>query len=364
MRSGAACFEIPYGAIRLRLLTPYVEIAADRLDGLLDDAQSHVKLPAIQKAHRLQSPARQRLIRFNPTRFIRSKQFADFLHLRATNKSYSLALTILKARNMSEDRDYRVLTADEKAQWESVKRKEHKENIGALKVSKSLFREYPEAVRRHKQLFPNHYLDVVELNGENLPFAINELTTVLSSADVSERKLLNFINSNKYFFLIGSLLKKYYNFGHHEAHIFREFPLSTTYIADYLVLGRNSDGWHFVFIELESVVGRITNSNGDFGSVIRKGISQIEDWELWLERNFGALQEYFRKHKNSDVELPEEFIRFDKSRIHFVVVAGRRENFKDKTYRMQRKSNEKNHLIIHYDNLLDAGELLIGAATY
>jgi hypothetical protein len=58
-------FEIPCDAMRLWLLTPYLEIAADRLDGLLDDAQSNVKLLAIQKAHRLQSPAWPPLRRFN-----------------------------------------------------------------------------------------------------------------------------------------------------------------------------------------------------------------------------------------------------------------------------------------------------------
>jgi hypothetical protein len=93
MRGGAACFEIPCGAIRLRLLTPYAKIAnaefktwmQDRLrkgffapskyrkvqlvcptqNGIvdrafeyvaLDDARLHVKLLAIRRMHRLQSP--------------------------------------------------------------------------------------------------------------------------------------------------------------------------------------------------------------------------------------------------------------------------------------------------------------------
>jgi hypothetical protein len=46
MRSGAACFEIPCGALRLRRLTSYANIANTELI---------VKLLAIQQTHRLQS---------------------------------------------------------------------------------------------------------------------------------------------------------------------------------------------------------------------------------------------------------------------------------------------------------------------
>jgi hypothetical protein len=72
-------FEIPCGAIRLRLLTPYLEIATDRLDSVLNDTQLHVKLLAMQKAYRLQSPAWPLLRRLRQTKLIRRKQFADFI---------------------------------------------------------------------------------------------------------------------------------------------------------------------------------------------------------------------------------------------------------------------------------------------
>lgn len=40
-----------------------------------------------------------------------------------------------------------------------------------------------------------------------------------------------------------------YDFGHHEAFIAPEQALGSDYRVDYMLLGRNSIGHHFVFIE-------------------------------------------------------------------------------------------------------------------
>ncbi|WP_335918052.1 Shedu anti-phage system protein SduA domain-containing protein [Shewanella algae] len=266
----------------------------------------------------------------------------------------------------SNNRDYRILTPVEKEEWEQLKSKELVNTNSTVEIRKSLFHDYPQAVRHHLSLFPNQYLDTMELKDtQKFNLCLKEFTELLNKPNIRERDILNYINGKPALFIIGSLLKKYYNFGHHAAHIFCEFPLGTSYKADYLLVGKNSDGWHFVFVELESPYGSVITSKGGLGNVFRKGQAQVENWDLWLEKNFSSLQEFFKKHKKSDESLPEEFCSFDKSRINYVLIAGRRNDFQDTTYRIQRKSVRNNQIhLIHYDNVIDAINLLGKSCTY
>lgn len=263
-------------------------------------------------------------------------------------------------------RDYKYLTDSENNEWEALKLKEIVGGSASFKIRKSLFHEFPKAVRHYIQLFPNQYLDTMELRDScTLKNNISKFKLLLANTDLSERDILNFINANEHFFLIGSILKAYFNFGHHEAHVFREFPLGTSFKADYLILGKNSDGWHFVFVELEAPIGNITIKDGGLGSTFRKGLDQIQDWDHWLEKNFQSLQEYFLRHKQLNIDLPEELYHLDKSRINYVVVAGRRTDFSDKTYRMKRIKQRNDQIyLLHYDNIVDASEELIESSTY
>lgn len=262
------------------------------------------------------------------------------------------------------DRDYTRLTAEEITEWQRYD-KEHTKQVGKLLVRTGAFRSYPKAVRHFKSLFPNNYLDIVELKDEE------RLRTTLASfrglldGDVNERKVLSFILENRAYFIVASLLKAYFRFGHHEAHIFPEFQLGNSYKVDHLLVGLSSGGWHFVFVELEAPKGDITLENGDLGVAFRKGLSQVADWNTWLEERYSALSETFDKHRRSELPLPREFIQLDKTRLYFVVVAGRRSDFNDRTYRIQRKRQmDSSELILHYDNLLDAAENVIGQNTY
>jgi len=85
---------------------------------------------------------------------------------------------------------------------------------------------------------------------------------------------------------------------------------------------------------------------------------------MWLERYFNSLVESFKKSKYNFDPLPDEFVYLDKSRIHYVVIAGRRSNFTDKTYRIRRDYKRNSVLILHYDNLLDSARNIIGEITY
>lgn len=262
------------------------------------------------------------------------------------------------------DRDFLTLTDEELAAWREHQRLEVVDNGGRLRLIKSRFRQYSRAVRHHTSLFPNQYLDPVELSNEELlRETLRDFCTILDSSDVTERAVIHFIRSRKAYFIIGGLLKEYYSFGHHEAHLFPEFPLGTSFRVDYLLVGKSSDGWHLVFVELEAPQGQITLASGELAGAFRKGLAQVADWNTWLEAHYGSLAEVFDRCRRGNEALPHEFRLLDKSRIHYVVVAGRRRDFNEKTYRV-RRTRAASELLLHYDNITDAAESVIGRSTY
>ena len=93
---------------------------------------------------------------------------------------------------------------------------------------------------------------------------------------------------------------------------------------------------------------------------MNKGINQIKDWQMWLEKNFSNLD--FRKYKTPIKELPEEFIKYISTRMNYLIVCGKRADFSDKFRDLCRKEEkESNILIINHNNLLDSvDEMLSG----
>jgi hypothetical protein len=184
--------------------------------------------------------------------------------------------------------------------------------------------------------------------------------------DTTERSILNFIRDEKAWTIVGSILKSNFNFGHHDTYLFPEFNLMPNHFVDYLLVGKNSGGFEFVFVEFENISKAITVKDGSIGTTFRKGIKQIEDWDAWLDANFSStIHLEFERHIKPKTFLPNEFRALDKTRIHYVVVAGRRIDFKERTYRQRRDLllSRRIHLL-HYDNLLDAGRKIIGTPSY
>ena len=220
---------------------------------------------------------------------------------------------------MLYDRDFKILTEEERRQWERAKEyKKTKIGKGFSPIQLDKFHELmPNAAYHYESIFPNHLLNIKHLDDiEHIEKIRNEFVRLLDT-NPNEREILKFISSNKAYFIIGSILKANYDFGHHAAFAFREFELPPNFVADYLLVGKNSGGHEFVFIELESPVGSIVNSDGTFGATIRKGIKQIEDWDAWIESNFSHLILLFQKYNGTYQPLPIEFFSLDKSRIHY-----------------------------------------------
>ncbi|WP_255298423.1 Shedu anti-phage system protein SduA domain-containing protein [Brevibacillus dissolubilis] len=264
------------------------------------------------------------------------------------------------------DRDYTRLTQEESKLWQAIQEKEKVGQLGELWIRKSLFLDYPKAARHYMSLFPNHYLDIVDLKNEQELHTLNaKFLKEIDDPQVGERRILNWIRDNKAYFIIASLMKSNYNFGHHAAYIMPEFKLGNSYQVDFLLIGKSSGGYEFIFVELESPYGKITTSDGGLGDSFRKGMKQVENWEEWLEAYYTSFEETLIKYKHPKKSFPHEFLKLDKTRLHYTVVAGRRTDFNDKTYRIKRKAMENQKiLLLHYDNLYQSAEALIGASTY
>lgn len=264
------------------------------------------------------------------------------------------------------DRDYlNGLSNQEKLEYDQILAKE-KEGMNGF-GRKNLYPQYPLAVRHCLSLFPNNHLDIFDLKeNQNISEINNNFKQLISSNSITERDILNYINKTPAFHVIGSILRGcQFRFGHHSTYLFPEFPLGTSYKADYLIIGENSGGYEFVFVELENIKGYITVQDGELGNTFRKGILQVKDWQRWLQENYAALSEYFEKHYNREKSLPKEFMKYDDTRIHYVVVAGKREDFSEKTYRIAReyRDNEK-IILLHYDNLYDFACQILNEPTY
>lgn len=267
---------------------------------------------------------------------------------------------------MLYQRDYRNLTPEESTQLQIAN--EFRSGRKGILSTKDLYKYHhmmPTAGYHYESLFPNNYLNLRELENHTRLDKIKIEFSQLLEIEPSERAVLNFINSKEYYSLIGAILKESYYFGHHGAYAFKEFALPPNFVADYLLVGKSSGGYEFVFVELESPVGSVVNSDGTFGVTIRKGLKQIEEWDQWIDSNFSHLRLIFQKHLGITHTLSDEFIALDKSRIHYAVVAGRRTDYLERTYRLRRKlKKERNITLLHYDNLIDTLEVFKSSGNY
>ena len=58
-------------------------------------------------------------------------------------------------------------------------------------------------------------------------------------------------------------------------------------------------------------------------------------------------------------------MKYDTTRMHYVVVAGLRSDFDEKTYRLQRDKLKKEDIkLLHYDNICDSADRLLDVRTF
>ena len=262
------------------------------------------------------------------------------------------------------ERDYKKgLTEEENAQYKTLLEKEKE---GMIIGRKNMYPDYPIAVHRYESLFPNNHVLLSDLKKEfdlqkqNLAFL-----DILNNSNSKERDILNFINHEHAYHIIASIFScAGLLVGHHNSnYLFPEFSLENgRFRADYLLIGKGSGGHEFVFVELEAPNGRTTLKSGDYGEATRKGNIQACDWQSSIEGEFTYFIRELNKAKGNQ-NLPDEFLKYDSTRFHYVIVTGRRIDYKERTYLLRRKQ-EGGRINLHYDNLYDAAETLLEANTF
>lgn len=258
-------------------------------------------------------------------------------------------------------RDYFLLSNDEKNSKDEYFRQLSQFNILSLKPMDY----YPLAVRHHISLFPNNHLELLGLKEQcNLTELNKAFLRLLETEGCLERDVLNFINQTPAYHIVGGILKDRFPFGHHELYLFKEMWLGREYRTDYVLIGKGSGGYEFVLIEFEKPDGRITIKDGHLGESFRKGLYQVEDWKAWMDAHFDIFVTDLLSVKG-ELDFPAEFQQYDSTRFHYVVVAGRRDDFSDTTYRTVRDKRQRLDIhLLHHDNLYDASVKLESNKTF
>ena len=133
---------------------------------------------------------------------------------------------------------------------------------------------------------PEKFIDLNKLGHKTIDFKKEaaDLLKVVNLAN-NETDVQSYIKQNNKWFIPGSLILNY-DFGHHEAYVVPEQKLGAEYQVDYMLVGRNSMGYHVVLVEFEDVNVRykIKSANQE-SKYVRQGLTQINDWRRWLDSN-------------------------------------------------------------------------------
>lgn len=247
-----------------------------------------------------------------------------------------------------QERDYtKFLNEEEREAFELEEKIAHRKGVKNN-------REFPrfshpnEEVRRfiwHKSsLYPNNYLHLLEYKKLNFDEEADKYHEVIYMAN-NELEIQQYIKLNHKWFIPGSIFLDY-NFGHHDAYLFPEQKLGNDYTADYMLLGKNSDGYSIVFVEFEKSNTSYCRSVDNMESEsVRKGLTQIKDWQRWMSQN----RDYFLKN----IDLAHKGIDIPIYRIYYYLVVSRRDYMDDVAHdiRNQTMYDMHNVKIVTFDRL-------------
>jgi len=195
---------------------------------------------------------------------------------------------------------------------------------------------------------PVNFIDLNQYRNAKIDFdyEAQQLRTALDTSK-KENDIQQYIKNNRKWFIPGSLLRDY-DFGHHDAYLVPEQPLGAEYRADYMLLGRNSIGYHIVLVEFEDVniEYKLASTNAETLSV-RKGLTQIRDWKCWMDNN----KNYFL----DSCGLSDIRSSIPSWGIHYCLVVSRRKYMDDGANQMrgQMQAETPRLHIVTYDRLID-----------
>ncbi|AMJ41394.1 Shedu anti-phage system protein SduA domain-containing protein [Anaerotignum propionicum] len=249
-----------------------------------------------------------------------------------------------------QDRNYELILTEKEQEayeaelaYESKKGPKNTRNFPRFSHPDKEIRKF---IWHKRSLFPNNFLYLGEYKDMDFELEASKLQNIIYTAE-NELKIQQYIKQNKKWFIPGSIFLDY-NFGHHDAYLFPEQQLGNEYAADYMLVGKNSDGYSIVLIEFEKANTHylITSANTESESV-RKGLTQIQDWKRWIDSN----RDYFLKN----IELLQQGIDVPVYRIYYYLVVSRRDfmNLTALDVRSQSMYEKINTKIVTFDRLVD-----------
>lgn len=235
------------------------------------------------------------------------------------------------------------------------------ESINFSKCSNPI-NKYDDEIRRfvyhYESKYPNN---VIWHYHRDKKWVIEEarlLRNVIRNAK-KESNIQNYIKNNKKWFIPASILKEYY-FGHKENYLFPEMKLGSSMQVDYAIIGRNSDGFSLILVELESPdTSLVLNDGYKLSKSASAGMGQISRWKEWMDDHRLS---FLKEHGFVD-----KGINIPNTRIHYCLVISKRSKMKemDRERKSRIISESTNLNIINYDRLCDyVSQITEGFSSY
>lgn len=122
------------------------------------------------------------------------------------------------------------------------------------------------------------------------------------------------------------------------------------HVTDFIIGERDSLGYHWHAVELESPTAKLFTQAGDPSAALTHAIRQVQDWRSWLNNNL----EYARRDR-VDGGLELRGIRPD---VPAKIFIGRRSMLDSDTQRRREQMSHDSGIEIHtFDHLYDVAEL-------
>lgn len=176
----------------------------------------------------------------------------------------------------------------------------------------------------------------------------NEFKDLLNK-ELDESAYQNFLEQNTSFIPV----KPYeLNHGINFDLIISKMRIGDSYISDFFYLSKSSDTWNVVFIEIEKPSSKLFNKDGSIAQDLNKGISQINDWRCFFEKDSNknafldnAIIKALRSINPSILDNPCVF--------KYILVIGRREEiYRNHIYKTKlRQLEDSDFSIISFDSL-------------
>ncbi len=168
---------------------------------------------------------------------------------------------------------------------------------------------------------------------------VDSLQAVLDDSS-SEAPLQKYLESNPQF-LIQHLG------GGHGRWVIPQKRLGSEFVPDFVIGERDSMGYHWLVVELESPDAMVFTKAGDPAKSLNHAIRQVTDWRAWLRHN----RDYASRDRNSHglglVDIDSD--------VRGLIVIGRRESLDPSSRELRRQLSKSLDVDIHtYDWLVDA----------